>query len=79
MLGSDGGHTMSKDARFPDWEPDENTVKNTILYHMSYAHEAQAKAKGIEWWGFNIGYWKRNYSRQELIDIHRKYHEEAER
>ena len=63
-----------QDARFPDWEPDDRTWKSTILYHLSYAHEEQAKAEGIEWWGFNIEHWKRNYSRQELLDIHRRYH-----
>ena len=66
------------DARFPDWEPDEKTVKTTILYHMSYAHEKQAKAGGIEWWEGNIQYWMRQYTRAELLEIHRKYHEEAE-
>ena len=62
------------DARFPDWEPDDRTPKSTILYHMSYAHERQASAEGIEWWGFYIQHWKRKYSRQELLDIHLKYH-----
>jgi len=62
------------DARFPDWKPDDRTQKSTILYHMNYAHEAQAKDGGIEWWGFNVEYWKRKYSRQELLDIHRSYH-----
>jgi len=62
------------DARFPDWEPDDRTQKSTILYHLSYAHEKQAKAEGIEWWGYNVEYWKRKYSRQELLDIHRRYH-----
>lgn len=64
------------DARFPDWEPDENTIKSTILYHMSYAHEEQAKKEGIDWWGFNVQYWMRKYTRQELLDIHRRYHME---
>jgi len=68
---------MSDDARFPEWEPDEDTVKTTILYHMSYAHEKQAEAQNIDWWGLNIEYWKRTYSRDELLEIHRKYHEEA--
>ncbi len=62
------------DARFPSWEPDDRTQKSTILYHMSYAHEAQAKAEGIEWWGFNVEYWKRKFSRRKLLDIHRRYH-----
>ena len=66
---------MSDDPRFPSWEPDEKTVKNTILYHMSYAHEKQAEAEGNEWWGANIHYWKRKFTRDELLGIHRKYHE----
>ena len=65
------------DARFPAWEPDEKTVKTTILYHMSYAHEKQAEAEGIEWWNQNIHYWMRKYTRDELLEIHRKYHEEG--
>ena len=62
------------DSRFPEWEPDEKTTKNEILYHMSYAHEKQAKAEGIEWWGGNIHYWLRKYTRQQLLDTHNRYH-----
>lgn len=62
------------DERFPDWVPDERTQKSTILYHMSYAHERQAEAEGIQWWGLNVAYWKRKYTREELLGIHLKYH-----
>jgi len=62
------------DARFPSWEPDEKTVKTTILYHMSYAHEDQAKKEGIEWWGNNLHYWLGKYTKKELHEIHQKYH-----
>ena len=63
------------DPRFPKWEPNENTVKSTILHHMDYAHEDQAEAQGIVWGGLNHNYWKRKYTRDELLDIHRKYHQ----
>ena len=63
-----------KDSRFPSWEPNEKTTKNEILYHMSYAHEEQAKAEGIEWWEGNVQYWKRRYTRQQLLNIHDRYH-----
>ena len=69
---------MSDDPRFPAWEPDEKTLKSTILYHMSYAHEKQAKAEGIDWWGLNLSYWMRKYTRDQLLEIHRNYHEKGE-
>ena len=62
------------DSRFPAWEPNEKTQKVEILYHMSYAHEAQAKAEGIQWWEGNVHYWMRKYTRPQLLDIHDKYH-----
>ena len=65
------------DARFPDWEPDEETVKTTILYHMSYAHEKQAEAQNIEWWGPNIHSWMRKYTREQLLEIHQIYHKDV--
>ena len=71
--------TSEDDTRFPGWEPSDLTQKSEVLYHMSYAHEVQAKAEGIEWWGFNVDYWKRKYTRAELLGIHRKYHEEADK
>ena len=67
---------MTPDSRFPDWEPDEKTKKSTILYHMSYAHEKEAKEEGIEWWGSNIQYWLRKYTREQLLEIHQKYHKQ---
>ena len=66
------------DPRFPSWEPNEKTVKTTILYHMSYAHEDQAKKEGIEWWAGNVNYWLGKYTRKELLEIHQKYHEVPE-
>ena len=62
------------DARFPAWEPNVGTVKVEILYHMDYAHEEQARKEGRKWWGLNVDYWKRKYTRQQLLDIHDKYH-----
>lgn len=63
------------DYRFPDWEPNEKTTKGTIIIHMDYAHEKQAEAQGVKWGSFNFNYWKNKYTRDELLEIHRKYHE----
>uniref|UniRef100_A0A6M3X6G3 Uncharacterized protein n=1 Tax=viral metagenome TaxID=1070528 RepID=A0A6M3X6G3_9ZZZZ len=65
---------VQDDPRFPEWKPDEKTQKTTVLYHMSYAHEDQAKKEGIEWWGSNIQYWLRKFTRKQLLEIHQKYH-----
>ena len=62
------------DSRFPEWKPNAGTVKADILYHMDYAHEEQARAEGVKWWGLNVDYLKRKYTRQQLLGIHAKYH-----
>ena len=68
---------MMVDERFPEWEPVGKFRKGELLMHLDYAHKAQSRRDSIHWLDSNYLYFYRKYSVKELLEIHKKYHDEV--